>query len=165
MDVIPLIPKSPLSRLWRARARIPHSSFRAPASRFMYLKDDTSVSFRVYIFFPLSLILFLSSWRRSRDGKSRRVPLRSVFTALFFDPATETREWRQIYLRDARKFEKIHSGSICLRDSTRKYRLYTLNRIMDILLFSLLISLIIFLINSLALSQNYFGESTIGNND
>lgn len=106
MDVIPLIPKSPLSRLWRARARIPHSSFRAPASRFMYLKDDTSVSFRVYIFFPPSLILFLSSWRRSRDGKSRRVPLRSVFTALFFDPATETREWRQIYLRDARKFEK-----------------------------------------------------------
>lgn len=72
----------------------------------MYLKDDTSVSFRVYIFFPPSLILFLSSWRRSRDGKSRRVPLRSVFTALFFDPATETREWRQIYLRDARKFEK-----------------------------------------------------------
>lgn len=80
-DVIPLIPKSPLSRLWRACAptRIPHSSFRALTSRFMYLKDDTTgfhfflllecIFIYIYFFFLApSPILFPSYFFLSPSG-------------------------------------------------------------------------------------------------
>ena len=115
-DVIPLIPKSPLSRLWRACAptRIPHSSFRALTSRFMYLKDDTTgflSPLRVYIYIYIyiyffflapSLILFPSYFFLSPSGaqiaivnpeESPSLSVERIYSpcALFLDPATERR--------------------------------------------------------------------------